>query len=55
MWVTFLRSFPGDEAHIFFAIWGPKTGISGGGQQVNVEKVYVLFLSLTIAQNEKIC
>ena len=42
MWVPFLRSFPGDEAHQLFA-GGPKWGVLGGGQEVYVEKVYELF------------
>ena len=44
MWVPFLRSFPGNEAHKLFS-GGPKWGVSGGGPKVYVEKVYVLFPS----------
>ena len=42
MWVLFLRSFPGNEAHKLFSR-GPKWGVSGGVLKVYVEKVYVLF------------
>ena len=42
MWGPFLRSFPGNEAHILFT-GGPKCGVLGGGQKVYVEKVYVFF------------
>ena len=44
MWVPFLRSFPGNEAHKLFS-GGPKWGVLGGGQKVYVEKVDVLCLS----------
>ena len=44
MWVPFLRSFPGNEAHKLFS-GGPNWGVLGGGQKVYVEKVYMLFLS----------
>ena len=47
MWVPFLRSFPGNEAHKLFS-GGPKRGVLGGGQKVHVEKVYCSFLSLKI-------
>ena len=40
MWVPFSRPFPGNEAHKLFS-GGPKCG----GQNVYVEKVYVLFRS----------
>ena len=44
MWVPFLRSFPGNEAHKLFL--GAQTGAFWvGGQKVYVERVYVLFLS----------
>ena len=43
MWVPFLRPFPGNEAHKLFA-GGPISAVSGGGQKVYVEKVYVPFL-----------
>ena len=46
MWVPFLHSFPGNEAHKLFS-GGPEWGVLGGGQKVYVEKVYVLFPSLT--------
>ena len=42
MWVPFLRSFPGNEAHKLFS-GAPKWGVLGGGQKVYVEKVSVLF------------
>ena len=45
MWVPFLRSFPGNEAHKLFSR-APKVGVLGGMQKVYVEKVYVLFPSL---------
>ena len=46
MWVPFLHSFPGNEAHKLF-FWGPQDGgFWVGGQKVYVEKVYVLFPSL---------
>ena len=41
MWVPFLRSFPGNEAHKLF-FWGSKRGVLGGGQKVYVENVYVV-------------
>ena len=44
--VTFLCSFPGNEAHKLFS-GGPNWGVLGGGGEVSVEKVYVLFLSLS--------
>ena len=44
MWAPFLRPFPGNEAHKLFS-GGPNWGVSGGGQKVYVEKVYVLFPS----------
>ena len=40
----FLHSFPGNEANKLSS-GGPKSGGLGGGQQVYVEKVYVIFLS----------
>ena len=51
MCVPFSRSFPGNEAQKLFS-GGPKWGILGGGQKVYVEKVYVLFPSLS--QSRKI-
>ena len=45
MWVPFSRSFPGNEANKPFS-GGPQLGVSGGGQKVYVEKIYVLFPSL---------
>ena len=46
MWVPFLRSFPGNEAHKLSS-WGPEMGRLGwGGQKVYVDKVYLLFGSL---------
>ena len=48
MWVPFLLSFPGNEAHKLF-FWGPNWGVLGGGQKVYVEKVYVLFPPLNSA------
>ena len=33
--------------HTNFFFWGPKMGVSGGGQKVYVEKVYVLFPPLS--------
>ena len=45
MWVAFLRSFPGNEAHKLFS-GGPNGRVWGVGQKVHVEKVYVLFLPL---------
>ena len=42
----FLCSFPGNEAHKLFS--GAQNGGFGWGKKVYVEKVYVLFLSLTI-------
>ena len=53
MWVPFLRSFPGNEAHKLFSE-GPKWGVSGGGQKVYVEKVYVLFRSPKVQGRGKI-
>ena len=53
MWVPFLRPFPGNEAHKLFS-GGPKWGVSGGGQKVYVEKVYVLFRSLIDGRNRAI-
>ena len=46
LWVTFLRSFPGNEAHKLFS-GGPKWGVLGGGQKVYVERVYMLFPPLS--------
>ena len=46
VYVPLLRSFPGNEAHKLFS-GGPKWGVLGGDRKVYVEKVYVLFLSLT--------
>ena len=45
MWVPFLRSFPGNEAHKLFS-GGPSWGVLGGVQKVWVDKVQVLFPSL---------
>ena len=42
MWVPFLRSFTGNEAHKLFS--GTRWGVLGGGPKVYAEKVYV-FLS----------
>ena len=53
MWVPFLRPFPGNEAHTTFS-WGPKSGVSGGGQKVYVEKVYVLSPSLKQAGGSQV-
>ena len=47
MWVPFLRSFPGHEAHENFSSGGPKWGVLGGGQKVYVEIVNCSVLSLT--------
>ena len=40
MWVPFLRSFPGNEAHkvVINFSGGPKWGVLVGGQRVYVEK-----------------
>ena len=46
MWVPFLRSFPGNEAHQLFS-GAHNGGFWVWGQKVNVEKVYVLFPSLS--------
>ena len=48
MWVPFLRSFPGNEAHeLFFSGCSIKNGAFWvGGQKVYVEKVDVLFRPL---------
>ena len=46
MWVPFLRSLPGNEAHEPTSFCGPKWGVLGGGQKVYVDKVYVLFRPL---------
>ena len=47
MWVLFLRSFRGNEAHQL-SVWAQNGGLwgGGGGQKVYVEKVYVLLPSL---------
>ena len=45
MWVPFLRSLPGNEAHKLTS-GSPKWGHFGWGQKVYVEKVDVLLLSL---------
>ena len=37
--------------HINFFSGGPKSGVLGGGQEVYVEKVYVLFLSPNSDEN----
>ena len=42
MWVPFLRSFPGNDAHKLFP-GGPKWGVLGGGQKVYVEKSLCAF------------
>ena len=42
MWFPFLYPFPGNEAHKPFSE-GPKSGVSGVGQKVYVEKVYMCF------------
>ena len=39
-----LWPFPGNEAPKFFFFWAPQSGAFGWGQNVDVEKVYVLFL-----------
>ena len=44
MWVLFCALFQ-EMRHINFFLWAQKWGILGGGQRVDVEKVYVLFLS----------
>ena len=49
VYVPLLRSFPGNEAHKLFS-GGPNLGVLGGGHKVYVEKVYVLFPSLTTAK-----
>ena len=48
LWVLFLRSFPGNEAHKLFSFFlGVQNGVFWvGGQRVYVEKVYVLVLCL---------
>ena len=53
MWVPFLRSFPGHEAHKLFS-GGPKWGVLGGGQKVYVEKVCALFRSPSLDFADKI-
>ena len=47
VYVPLLRSFPENEAHNFFS-GGPTWGALGRVQKVYVEKVYVLFLSLSV-------
>ena len=42
MWVPYLCSFPGNEAHQRF-FWGPRLGRFGVGASMHVKKVYVLF------------
>ena len=44
MWDVLLRSFPGNEAHIFF--WGAKSRAFSVGDKNYVEKMYVPLLSL---------
>ena len=38
----FLRPFPGSEAHELFS-GSPKRGVLGGGQQVDVDRVFMCF------------
>ena len=47
MWVRFLRSFPGSEAHEVLFLGDPKWRVLGGIQKVYVENLYVLFPSPT--------
>ena len=51
MWVPFLRSFTGNEAHKLVC-GGRKWEVFGGGQKAYVENVYVLFPSLRYAQHK---
>ena len=46
MWVPYLRSFPGSEAHTLF-LGAHNGGGLGSVQKVYVEKVYVIFRPLT--------